>query len=99
MNLLVVGFAVYKRLGYADIVSKAAQQSMQAAVEEVQCESNYLSEGEVSFSLVLLTVESVPCSYFSGSSRMPDMTRLLMPTTPQFPAFQEGVYLHHRHSC
>ena len=40
-------FPVYNKRGYVDIVSRVAELSMQAAVEEVQALVHYESDGEV----------------------------------------------------
>ena len=39
---------VYNTSGYLELVSKATEQSMQAAVEEVQRAQDYATKGEVS---------------------------------------------------
>ena len=38
---------VYQGRGYMDLVSRAAEQSMQSAVEEVQARPDYAEKGEV----------------------------------------------------
>lgn len=45
--LFCVLMAVYKQCGYVGIVKRAAEQSMQAAVEEVKSLPIYDSSGEV----------------------------------------------------
>ena len=40
-------FIVYQKRGYVDIIVRAAEQSMQAAVKEVQGLLEYSSKGEV----------------------------------------------------
>lgn len=83
---------VYEDLHYLEAVHLEAERSMRAAVDEVAALPNYAQDGEV----------SKPCSYSSGNllwqlstlslthsglSQMLDMTRELMPTTQQCPAW------------
>ena len=79
---------VYNSCGYLDIVEELAQQSMQAAVEEVKSLPDYPTKGEVNveclyenyfYSNFLFTV-------FSVLLLMPGMTLLQMPITLLFHA-------------
>ena len=46
--LIIYIFLVYNRRGYVEVVSRLAEHSMQAAVEEVQTLPDYPTNGEVS---------------------------------------------------
>ena len=84
---------VYNKCWYANVVNWAAQQCMQAAVEEVQSLPKYQSSGEVSCHLLLQYMHFWFC--FSGSSQMLSMTPLLTCTTTQFLVLLAGFLVTH----
>ena len=45
--LITVLPSVYRKLGYIEIVERAAELSMHASVEEVQARPEYITKGEV----------------------------------------------------
>ena len=75
---------VYNRRGYVELVSEAAEDSMKAAIEEVQALPHYTSNGEV----VLIFQ-----SKHSGSSLTQGTIQLRMPTILQSPASLEGRFI------
>ena len=83
-------FSVYHGRGYLEIVSRAAEISMQSAVEEVQSLPEYAEKGEYHGMLCVLSYY-VYISYISGSLLMPGMTPLAMRTALQYHACQEGI--------
>ena len=82
---------MYNKYGYMDIVSRAAEESMQRAVEEVQSLTHYEVEGEVSSQMCTdIHIWHQSLTSCSGSSLMPVMTPLPTPVISPSPAFLEG---------
>ena len=89
-NYWLLAVSVYHGRGYLEIVSRAAEISMQSAVEEVQSLPEYAEKGEVKSGHVVCS-GLLYISHISGSSLMPGMTPLPIRTTPQCHAWQEGI--------
>ena len=89
MNCLVS--LVYQKRGYIEIVGRAAEQSMRAAVEEVQALPEYSTKNEVHVHMHVFITSVHRLPNFSGSSLMHDMILQPMPTTPLSLACLEGI--------
>ncbi len=80
---------MYYASGYSDIVGRMAEESMNAAVDEVKALPAYAENGEVRRNTILVKV----CfCLVSGSLLTPGMTPLLMPTTLLCLVSLEGTY-------
>ena len=75
-----------------DLVSEAAEESMKAAIREVESLPHYQEKGEVMelYVYVALFHVNTPSITNSGLSQMLGMILQPMPTTQLCPASQEG---------
>ena len=88
-----ISSAVYSKQGYMDLVQKAAEGSMSAAIGEVESLSHYQEKGEVMKCIDLKLSQSLPFFTDSGLLLMQSMTLLPMPTTQQCLACLEGIFV------
>ena len=84
--------AVYNKCGYIDLVTEAAEESMQAAIQEVESLPHYQEKGEVIELYVHAASFHVNTPFIinSGLSQMLGTILRPMPTTQLCPASQEG---------